>query len=285
MVTIVVYHPSTFAAYLIAFSIHFYYHKERELRIIILEDGFYSRFHTQLEQPWCGVNTFSNQHISHQEFFNHFVFKFLVLLKAVVSLEAVNLSHNKGFGSVPHINAQVSEKSTVGILYHPSTIIEHLRNLAFQSPNITQASIQKFSSPEDLEREIRARQLAEKVVLFNYHSPFKTDRSRMAISYQMRESTSSMEYGPKSHIGLPGSVLWVPQFRPKLLEAYGELGLQWHIAADRNTVKVRAFPHSMDEVQHEVMLEIDVFFGLKAADLTLLLLEREMGISRLNSRL
>lgn len=284
MVTLVIHHPSAFASYLIALYIHFYYQTEGGIDTIVIANELSNSDQTRMDIPWCGVNTLSNLHVKHLDYLHHFVFNFLMLHQKMIPPAAVNISQ-RTLSGVPHISAQITGNSVVGILYHPSVILGSLKILAFQTSNITQASSWKPTSFEELVRQIRRRKLSEKVIFLNYNSPFKSDRNRLATGYSMRESTNTIGYEHNSYSGMPNSVLWVPQFKSKLLEAYGELGLQWHISGEQNTVKIRIFPHSLNEVQHEVMLDLDVFYGLKAGDLTILILENEVGEIKARSRL
>mmetsp|Transcript_3642 Transcript_3642/g.4049 ORF Transcript_3642/g.4049 Transcript_3642/m.4049 type:complete len:304 (-) Transcript_3642:3536-4447(-) len=297
MVVLLVSHKSTFASYIIAFSIFLYYRSRgRSIKIIVVELNTISLNKTNHDiKPWCGVTTLNNLHFDNHEFiFNYLLSEILLLpLFGMFALNLVNISRkiaNRQMNMDIPLNSQnnviqvsLSDKlsNKVGLIYHPILLMNKLRFI-MSNNNVVFTSLASNLNIKDLIDNIRKLEPLQDIISLDYTDG--NPGSMNNFSYLMHSNLMNVEYmnkRTKMSRKPPSYILWLPKFRGDL-EIPGYDSLQKQIIPLPTHTRVRITTRNNHTFNDATVIDVDVFSALKLADYTLKLINQMINLGNIS---
>lgn len=297
MVVLLVSHKSTFASYIIAFSIFLYYRRRgRSIKIIVVELNIISLNKTNHDiKPWCGVTTLNNLHFDNHEFiFNYLLSEILLLpLFGMFALNLVNISRkiaNRPMNMDIPLNSQndviqvsLSDKlsNKVGLIYHPILLMNKLRFI-MSNNNVVFTSLASNLNINDLIDNIRKLEPLQDVISLDYTDG--NPGSKNNFSYLMHSNLMNVEYiNKRTKISRkpPSYILWLPKLRGDL-EIPGYDSLQKQIIPLPTHTRVSITTRNNNTFNDATVIDVDVYSALKLADYTLKLIDQMINLGNIS---
>lgn len=298
MVVLVVSHRSTFASYIIAFSLFLYYRsRRRSIKIIVVELNATNLNKTNHDiKPWCGVTTLNNLHFDNHEYiFNHVLSGILLLPSfGMLALNLVNISrkiaNNRPMNMDIPLNSQNdviqvslsdNQSNIVGLIYHPILLMNKLRFI-MSNNNIIFTSLASNLNINELINSIKKSEPFREVISLDY-----TDGSSELMNnfgYLVHSNLMNVEYiNKRSTMSRkpPSYILWLPKFRGHL-KISGYSSLQNQIIRYHTHTRVKIMTGNDNSSNDATVIDVDVFSALKLADYTLKLIDQMINLGNIS---
>ena len=299
MVVLVITHTSTFASYLIAFSIFLYYRsRRRSMKIIVVELNTINLNKTNHDiKPWCGVTTLNNLHFDNHDFvFNHFLFGTLLLSElGMLALKLVNISTriaNKrplnmdiplnSQNNVIQVSLSDTKANTVGLIYHPILIMNKLRFIMSSTNQAVFTSLASNLNINELIDSIKKSEPFEDVISLDYI--YGETEPLNNFGFLIHSNLMNVEYmNPGMQISKkpPSYILWLPKFRGHLgTPGYGPI--QHQINRHPTHTRINIMMKNDNSLNDKLVMDIDLFSGLKLADYTLKVIDQMINLGNIS---
>lgn len=301
MTIIVISHTSTFASYLIALSIFLYYQsRSRVIKIIIVEVKSNNLNKTNNDlKPWCGVNTLSHLRFENPEFMLKYILQQILLQPdfSVLRMNLINITKNENAritnmdlppnSQTNVIQASLSDGLTniVGLVYHPILLMNKLRHTLVNTNKVVFTSLGHRQSLEDIVRGIISMEPYQDVILLDYLTIKST--SMINFDFLIHSNLNNIQYLNLINLNKrpPSYMLWIPQFRAQFGPSTSN-SLRYKVSRqptpEKRFTKINIHPVEFNTLEEEVMLEIDLFYGLRLGDFTLKAVEEMVNMGKIN---
>lgn len=299
MVVLIISHTSTFASYLIAFSIFLYYRsRRRSMKIIVVELNAINLNKTNHDiKPWCGVTTLNNLHFDNHVFvFNHFLFGTLLLSEfGMLALKLVNISRRiannrplnmdippNSQNDVIQVSLSDTKSNTVGLIYHPILIMNKLRFIMSSTNKVVFTSLASNLNINELLDSIKTSEPFEDVISLDY-----TDEEPEPMNnfgFLIHSSLMNVEYmNSRTKISRkpPSYILWLPKFKGHLgIPGYGPI--QHQINRHHTHTRINIMMRNNNSLNDKIVIDIDLLSGLKLADYTLKVIDQMINLGNIS---
>lgn len=243
----------------------YYRSKLRLLKIVVVE----AQHSNQVNEPWCGVNTFNNKHFHNTEFMEYvvelvFQSNGVIPLGGVKSIEQANSNSSRPNGNVLHASLQERpEDRPVAVFYHPVHLMNKIRTSLLGTDRVLFASL--YSTSFDLLVRQLEQSHHEDIVALNFE-PLVSQLLHL-LPYLVHSNLSVVQYEKNAARGGPHTVLWLPRFRALTSSTY-EPTYSISTTSTSNTHRFILAP-SFNEIHANTVLNLDIFSALVVGDLAL----------------
>ncbi|KAG7660902.1 uncharacterized protein J8A68_005577 [[Candida] subhashii] len=292
MITIIIDLPSSFVAYLVAYSIYLYYkNKLTTFQIIIVENNDYNDMMTDI-LPWCGTTiTSTTAATPNNAGLIPYLVNGLITDQCLIPLNEIHIDRSL------HNNNPIYDKSIqmeqiivniglnnnlIGLLYHPTLIINKLRYLLFKTNRVIFMSNNSnlINNKSNLINKLLEQQQQQQpvIVILNNEGNNKYPTINKNINYLINSNLIGIKYRNFSRAIAhpPSTILWLPNLFNQLnLTTTNNNQLNYRIIRQESNGLIINIQEEDNNsiINHEIFGKVDINFVLKYCKTTLMAID------------